>query len=172
MKLPTLLLTTITSVSALSGKATTTRYYDGTKGACGCGPANGNSAFPWQAGIGSGIYTAAASPAIFGGSSTWCGSGCGTCFRLTSTGSAPCSGCGTGGASGQSIVVMVTNLCPHAGNERWCANAGSTNNYGYQYHFDIQATSPVLGDNPVVNFEQVACPSQALTDYKQCQCAK
>jgi hypothetical protein len=48
----------------------------------------------------------------------------------------------------------------------------STNNYGYQYHFDIQATSPVLGDNPVVNFEQVSCPSQALTDYKQCQCAQ
>jgi hypothetical protein len=48
----------------------------------------------------------------------------------------------------------------------------STNNYGYQYHFDIQTTNPVLGDNPVVNFEQVSCPSQAVTDYKQCQCAK
>jgi hypothetical protein len=47
----------------------------------------------------------------------------------------------------------------------------STNSYGYQYHFDIQATSEVFGDNPVVNFVQVTCPSQALTDYQQCECA-
>ncbi len=145
MKIVNIILAAAGPVAALSGKATTTvspnlpfynrapaltvetprqRYYDGQKGACGCCPASGNSAFSWQAGISSGVYTAAASPAIFGGSSTWCGSGCGTCFKLTSTGSAPCSGCGTGGASGQSIIVMVTNLCPHAGNEQWCPNAG------------------------------------------------
>lgn len=40
-------------------------------------------------------------------------------YKLTSTGSAP-SGQGTGGASGQSITVMVTNLCPYSGNEKWC----------------------------------------------------
>lgn len=47
----------------------------------------------------------------------------------------------------------------------------STNQYGYEYHFDIQATSEVFGDNPVVDFEQVTCPSQAVSDYQQCQCA-
>jgi hypothetical protein len=62
-----------------------------------------------QAG-GSGFYTAAASQAIFDSAgSSWCGSGCGTCFKLTSTGNAP-SGQGAGGASGQSVTVMVTNL--------------------------------------------------------------
>jgi len=91
-------------------------------GACGCGTSSG-SPFSWQTGIAPGVYTAAASQAIFG-SGTWCGSGCGQCFKLTSTGSAPCSGCGTGGAAGQSIIVMVTNLCPYNGNQQWCPNAG------------------------------------------------
>ena len=67
---------------------------------------------------GNGLYTAAASTSLFG-TATWCGSGCGTCFKLTSTGSAP-SGQGTGGAAGNSITVMVTNLCPYNGNEKWC----------------------------------------------------
>lgn len=47
-----------------------------------------------------------------------------------------------------------------------------TNQYGYSYHFDIQAQTEVFGDNPVVNFEQVTCPGAASTDYKQCVCAK
>ena len=179
-----------TSALALSGQATTTvrlpsqlsstdhclppqRYYDGQEGACGCGTSS-SSPFQWQTG-GSGFYTAAASQAIFDSAgSTWCGSGCGLCFQLTSTGSAP-SGQGTGGASGQSITVMVTNLCPNAGNAQWCPNPGSTNNYGFEYHFDLMASnsglSEVLGDNPIVNFSQVSCPSAASTDYSQCQCA-
>jgi endoglucanase len=99
------------------------RYYDGQKGACGCG--TGNSLFPWQEGISDGVYTAAGSQALFGAAgSTWCGSGCGTCYKLTSTGKAPCSTCGTGGAAGKSIIVMVTNLCPYNGNQKWCPNAG------------------------------------------------
>lgn len=71
---------------------------------------------------GSGFYTAAGSNALFAGSnasSTWCGSGCGTCYKLTSTGSSP-SGEGAGGVDGQSITVMVTNLCPYSGNQNWC----------------------------------------------------
>jgi hypothetical protein len=98
-----------------------------------------------QSSIGSGIYTAAASQSIYdSGGLSWCGSGCGKCYQLTSTGNAPCSTCGSGGAAGQSIIVMVTNLCPNSGNAQWCANPGGSNQYGYQYHFDIMASSPVL----------------------------
>ncbi|KAI3392117.1 hypothetical protein diail_6160 [Diaporthe ilicicola] len=166
MKSSSVLLVTATSVAALSGKATTTRYYDGSKGACGCGTNNGP--FGWQSG-GNGLYTAAGNTALFG-AGTWCGSGCGTCFTLNSTGSAP-PGQGAGGAKGNSITVMITNLCPYGGNERWCAQSGN-NQYGYAYHFDIMATNAVLGDNPIVDFEQVPCPSTLVTDYKQCECAK
>jgi endoglucanase len=30
--------------------------------------------------------------------------------------------------------------------------------------------SETFGDNPVVNFEPVACPGQAVTDWEQCVC--
>lgn len=80
-----------------AAQATTTNYHDGTLGACGCGTL-----------LNSYTYTAAGSPAIFG-SGTWCGSGCGSCYQLTSTGTAP-SGQGTGGGAGTSIIVMITNL--------------------------------------------------------------
>ncbi|ROV92627.1 hypothetical protein VPNG_09877 [Cytospora leucostoma] len=167
----TLLLTAAAAAAAaLSGKATTTRYYDGTEGACGCGTSGG--CYSWQTGISSGVYTAAGSQALFGSDgSTWCGSGCGACYKLTSTGSAPCSTCGTGGASGESIVVMVTNLCPSDSNAQWCPQVGGTNDYGYSYHFDIMAQSEVFGDNVVVDFEEVDCPSAATSDYAQCSCA-
>lgn len=98
-------------------------------GACGCG--SGGSRFPWQAGVAADVYTAAASQALYDpggdggrGGRGWCGSGCGACYRLNSTGAAPCAGCGVGGAAGQSITVVVTNLCPSAGNARWCPAMG------------------------------------------------
>ncbi|KIN08131.1 glycoside hydrolase family 45 protein [Oidiodendron maius Zn] len=164
------LAASVSSVLAL--QATTTRYYDGLKGACGCGPASGNNMFGWQLSPASGVYTAAGSQALFDTSGlSWCGSGCGKCYSLTSTGNAPCSSCGTGGAAGETIIVMVTNLCPYNGNAQWCPQPGGTNQYGYSYHFDIMAQSEVFGDNPVVDFEEVACPSSVASDYQQCQCA-
>jgi endoglucanase len=65
---------------------------------------------------------------------------------------------------------MVTNLCPNNGNAVWCPTVGGTNQYGYSYHFDIMFQSETFGDNPVVNFEPVACPGQAVTDWEQCVC--
>ncbi|KAI1323660.1 glycoside hydrolase [Xylariaceae sp. FL0255] len=155
--------------AALSGTATTTRYYDGQEGACGCG--NSSGPFSWSLGS-NGFYTAAGSQALFDeNNASWCGAGCGTCYQLTSTGSAPCSTCGEGGDAGQSIIVMVTNLCPNNGNAQWCPAVGGTNEYGYSYHFDIMAQSEVFGDNPVVNFESITCPSAAVSDFQQCACA-
>ncbi|ROW08903.1 hypothetical protein VMCG_02869 [Cytospora schulzeri] len=161
---------TAARVTALSGQASTTRYYDGTAGACGCG--SSGACYSWQAGISTGVYTAAGSQALFGAAgSTWCGSGCGTCYNLTSTGSSVCGTCGAGGVAGASITVMVTNLCSYGGNAQWCPQVGSTNAYGYSYHFDIMARSEVFGDNVVVDFEEVDCPGAATSDYKQCTCA-
>lgn len=72
--------------------------------------------------------------------------------------------------AGQSIIVMVTNLCPYNGNQQWCPNPGSTNQYGYSYHFDIMAQNEVFGDNVVVDFEPIDCPGQATTDWNSCVC--
>ena len=63
--------------------ASTSNFHDGHKGACGCGPARGDSQFDWNK---SG-YVAAASQHLFdrnGG--TWCGEACGRCVKLTTTG--------------------------------------------------------------------------------------
>ncbi|UKZ78294.1 Endoglucanase-5 [Trichoderma virens FT-333] len=125
-------------------KATTTHYYDGQEGACGCGSSSG--AFPWQLGIGNGVYTAAGSQAFL--------------IRPVRH----------GGVAGQSIIVMVTNLCPNNGNAVWCPNVGGTNQYGYSYHFDIMAENQVFGDNVVVDFEPIACPGQAVADWGTCLC--
>ncbi|QKX54271.1 uncharacterized protein TRUGW13939_01356 [Talaromyces rugulosus] len=157
------------ALASAASLATTTRYYDGQEGACGCGTSSGADA--WQLGISDNVYTAAGSQALFDTSgSSWCGAGCGTCYNLTSTGSSACDGCGTGGVAGDSIIVMVTNLCPYNGNQQWCPQPGSTNEYGYGYHFDINAESEVFGDNVVVQFEQVTCPGQATTDWETCLC--
>lgn len=116
----------------------------------------------------SGFYTAAGNQGLFGGSSSWCGSGCGLCYKLTSTGSGPSGS--AGGAAGQSIVVIVTDLCPTNGNEQWCSEPGHTNSYGYGYHFDIMSSTNVLGENSVVDFEPIACPSTASSVFSQCSC--
>ncbi|RAO73543.1 uncharacterized protein BHQ10_009555 [Talaromyces amestolkiae] len=155
--------------SASAYLATTTRYYDGQEGACGCGSSSGLDS--WQLDVSTGVYTAAGSQALFDtDDSSWCGGGCGKCYNLTSTGSSACNGCGEGGVAGESIIVMVTNLCPYNGNEVWCPSVGAKNNYGYSYHFDIMAESEVFGDNVVVNFEPVTCPGQAASDWETCTC--
>jgi hypothetical protein len=66
---------------------------------------------------------------------------------------------------------MITNLCPYNGNALWCLNLGSTNEYGYEYHFDIMAQSEVFGDNPVVGSDELYDPSSVASDYTQWQCA-
>ncbi|KAL2861049.1 RlpA-like double-psi beta-barrel-protein domain-containing protein-containing protein [Aspergillus lucknowensis] len=162
-----LLLARSTTTSALL--ATTTNYNDGLQGACGCGTQE--STFPWSYGLPNNVYTAAANQALFDTQMEhWCGSGCGTCYRLTSTGVSSCETCGTGGEQGKSITVMVTNLCPYAGNEQWCANPRQLNAYGYPYHFDIMGGSGVFGDNVVVEFEQVECPNEARMSWAGCEC--
>ncbi|KAG8998431.1 hypothetical protein FRB94_006899 [Tulasnella sp. JGI-2019a] len=153
---------------AFAAQATTTNYNDGTLGACGCGTTFNSL---------SGVYTAAGSPSIFG-SGTWCGSGCGKCYTLSSTGVSP-PGQGTGSKTPSSILVVVTNLCPNAGNANWCPVAGSVNAYGYSAHFDINSGSGNGGfgslgwNNPIVTYNAVACPTSVSSLYTKakCQCA-
>ncbi|KAL4953393.1 RlpA-like double-psi beta-barrel-protein domain-containing protein-containing protein [Aspergillus filifer] len=154
-----------------AGLATTTHYSDGLQGACGCGTDLGT--FTWQYGISHGLYTAAASQALFdaaGPQNHWCGSGCGKCYSLTSTGVSTCPECGAGGEEGKSITVMVTNLCPFIKNEMWCPNPGGLNPAGYGVHFDIMGGAGVFGDNVVVEFAEVPCPHLAGGKWATCEC--
>jgi len=147
--------------------ASTTRYWDGQMGACGCGTGN-TSPFSWQWTK----PTAAASAPVFG-SGTWCGSGCGKCFKLTPTaiGASPE---GTGAPALTPLVVKVTNLCPYQGNEAWCAY--DVNSFGYEAHFDLMdynmngLVSGMGWNNPEVTYEEVDCATNGYTDWN-CQCA-
>jgi len=147
--------------------ASTTRYWDGQMGACGCGTGD-TSPFAWQ-------YTkltAAGSPPIFG-SGTWCGSGCGKCFQLTPTG-VGASPIGAGSPNTKSVVIKVTNLCPPDGNAQWCSY--DVNSYGYDAHFDLMdynmngLITSMGWDNPEVTYQEVDCDASGFVDWG-CQCA-
>lgn len=147
--------------------ASTTRYWDGQMGACGCGTGN-TSPFSWQWTK----PTAAANAPIYG-SGTWCGTGCGKCYKLTPTaiGASPE---GTGAPSLTPLVVKITNLCPFTGNEVWCAY--DVNSFGYDAHFDLMdfnmdgLISSMGWNNPEVTYEEVDCAANGYTDWN-CECA-
>lgn len=156
--------------------ASTTRYNDMTKGACGCGDSEPVPADWWTLTT----YTAAlncknldpANPLL-----SWCPAGCGGCFEVCSTGGTT-SGKTT--KAGVCRVFTITNRCGDGYKEypEWCSQElsyqecekdpskcqqfGSTNNYGYPAHFDLQdyhlQVSSELGwDNVEVTFEPVPC---------------
>jgi len=147
--------------------ASTTRYWDGQMGACGCGTGNSDP-FSWQWTK----LTAAASAPLYG-SGSWCGSGCGKCFKLTPTG-VGASPLGTGATSTTSVIAKVTNLCPNEGNEQWCAY--DVNSYGYDAHFDLMdynmngLVTAMGWNNPEVTYEEVDCASNGYIDWG-CECA-
>ncbi|XP_052227509.1 endoglucanase-like [Dreissena polymorpha] len=163
--------------------ASTTKYADGNKGACGCGPADNNDQFEWNH---SG-FVAAANQALFdAGEASWCGESCGKCVKLTTTGGFV-DGQGQATADGQSRIFMITNLCPNeAPNLSWCSQQGSVgvNQYGYGAHFDLEnGANQISGmgwDNPEVTWEWTDCDgghleySSTPNDdmYKTCQCGQ
>ena len=149
----------------VSGRASTTFYgtQDGeaddpylnnkADSSCGCNTTQNG------ANVLSDWYNAAANDTLFGvdtsktDSADWnCGSGCGRCFELTTTGKrADNDTWGGKPEANQKIKVVVTNMCPNYYN-KWCPRPGTTNgeyiaqNYGgttgYQYHFDLQNSFP------------------------------
>ncbi|KAK4695270.1 hypothetical protein P7C71_g2460, partial [Lecanoromycetidae sp. Uapishka_2] len=161
--------------SVYTGEKNSGHYWDGQKGACGCGTGTGGGTlYPWQESPGPGLFTAASSQNLFdgaGSTASYCGTGCGTCYNVTNLGYIAAQGQGDCTGAGESITVMVTNLCPANGNQQWCAQP--TNEYNYSAHFDIMQASSSAGgpmgwNNPVVSYEPIACPSTLVQDYSQC----
>ena len=117
---------------SLAGTATTTRYWDCSGGACGCGfgqqsrpeYCHSNAMFkaPDNNEHGAKFYGGAAISNVLGGD-YWLGSGCGKCFKLTGTSNIP----SYKGVS-STIVLKGTNYCPP-----------SNSVCNGQAHFDIAA---------------------------------
>ena len=125
--------------SKSSGYASTTHYnFRGNQGSCGCVT---NDA--WQTSPANRIFAAGGSQSLFGGSGSWCGHNCGKCFKLTNVGALAKDGMGTCQGAGDSITVILLDLCPVQGNEQWCNQPA--NHYGFGAHFDILADGGPLG---------------------------
>ena len=115
----------------MSGTASTTRYWDCSGGACGCGFGNpkqpthchSNALFEAPAGnsYNAKFYGSAAVSNTLGGGD-WLAKACGKCFKVTGTAN-------VGSHTEESVIILkATNYCP-PGNP-------SCNN---QAHFDISA---------------------------------
>merc|ERR1719334_634245 len=176
--------------------ASTTRYTDLTRGACGCGQDPNPTSF-WT----KSSYTAALNCMYLDPSNptlSWCPNHCGKCFKLCATGGTTSGALPSSSASSQCITVQITNRCGDgykASHEaQWCrqemtpsqcqANPGqcasnrlNTNNYGYSAHFDLQNVNgqiDALGwDNVEVTFEEVDCATGSFGDWQStCYCSE
>ncbi|ORY79842.1 RlpA-like double-psi beta-barrel-protein domain-containing protein-containing protein [Protomyces lactucae-debilis] len=175
--------------------ASSTMYFDKTGGACGCfdnqdHPKGFDSQFGLPADPSTNspaVYFAAGSESLFNPHDQssrlgWCGSNCGQCFKLTSLGKSACDGCGKGAELGKEIIVMLNNKCPPSypgaqGEYHYCAPQNIVNAQHTYFHFDVHSqqdpstTHQKLGgtiewDNPLVLYEAVKCPQNALNWYK------
>lgn len=122
------------SKAAIGATYKTTVTYYGAGDTFGSGNCNTNTAacfFYTQPG-----FSAAVSQNLYGaGPGDGQGPGCGTCWKIT--GQTDSSGNALSNA-GNSIVVMVNNLCPADGNPLCSQNGLSgTNQYGANVNFDL-----------------------------------
>lgn len=157
--------------------ASTTRYNDMTKGSCGCGESDPVPEDWWTLTS----YTMALNTVNLNPSdpsNSYCLANCGQCYELCSTGG---STQGKTTAHGVCKVFKVTNRCGDGfdvGRPDWCSQvmtfadchgnpskcraSGSTNQFGYPAHFDLQdyhlqISSGLSWDNVEVTFEPVSC---------------
>merc|ERR1712137_352115 len=149
--------------------ASTTHYADSHKGACGCGPDNNDNQAYWNH---NGFATAPNQRFFDHNGGGWCGETCGRCVRLTTTGGY-INGQGGPTNEGLNKVFMVTNLCPNEyPNLSWCSQVPqhTTNQYGYEYHFDLENGVGQIDNmgwnNPEVTWEFVNCDTGHREDGK------
>lgn len=158
--------------SGYSHFATTTRYGDSTKAACG-GLHTGELV------SGTRYYNVASAQSMWANCEShgncWCGAsgggsgtvgmGCLTCAKgrfLTTT-----NGAGGGGFASEEVIVVVGDLCPYDGNEKWCPEkAGQRNTYGSFNHLDFSHPPSGINNNNFV-FTPISCPGDLQAKYQQ-----
>jgi len=128
--------------------ATTTRYGDASMSACG-------SLDTAKLVKGTQYYNVATAENMFGKS--WCGKkwmGCFQCAKGKFLRSHK------GGFTGREIKIIVGDLCPYKGNERWCpGRTTSVNGAHFTYHMDFSHPPPGI-DNNLIAFTPIPCGSQ------------
>jgi len=162
-----------------NGEADDPYLNKGIDSSCGCNTTESGAS------VLSDWYNAAVNDTLFGintsttaDESKWnCGSGCGRCFELTTTGKRADNDSWTPKPDeNQTIKVVVTNMCPNYYN-KWCPLPGETSDYGYEYHFDLQNSFPDgsgswagcngTSCNAEVQFQEIECPDSVKTALKE-----
>ncbi|CAE7529148.1 egl5, partial [Symbiodinium pilosum] len=70
------------------------------------------------------------------------------------------------GFASEEIVIVVADLCPHHGNERWCPQwPGQRNQYGAHNHLDFSHPPPGI-DNHNFVFTPISCPHDLRQRYE------
>ena len=115
--------------------------------ACQCGEKS------WQWSGGNGIYSAAVNQKLFNGrlnsgGQPNCGSACGTCYELSTSGFNTYPG---GVAAGSTILVQIVDACYSVG-DHWCGSTsdGFKDSSNCSVHFDLQTGSPGTNGAPAV----------------------
>ncbi|KAL2039830.1 hypothetical protein N7G274_007230 [Stereocaulon virgatum] len=169
--------------SGWDGVASTSFYqYTGTGTACDCPP---SATWQWSGGRRS--YSGAVNNIFFDNNSgsTNCGSGCGTCYQLMTSGYNYYEGDTT--TSGSMMTLNIVDSCwAGDGSSAWCPStqAGFTDQAGCGVHFDVMTAGPGFGasgpigndgqswDSPIVYYKKVLCDSTFSRDFQQCTCGK
>ena len=166
----------LASTTTYGGEGDGDDYLNNNKdSSCGCNVLN------QDADVLSTYYNAATNDRLYGINSIstprsdWnCGSGCGKCYRLTTTGRRSDNPSGSWNSSdmpvkGQTIDVVTTNFCPYTDNTTWCASV--SNEVGptdtkYKYHFDLQNPNwkgcNGSACNAEVEFSEIKCPNKVV----------
>jgi len=152
------------SMAGYGHHATTTRYGDTGASACG-------SVSTAELVSGTHYYNVASAQAMWGGHCCWCGKSGGG-GGTTGLG---CFSCAKGrflkhgghGFASEEIHIVVGDLCPHAGNERWCPEKpGRVNSVGSHNHLDFSRPPPGI-DNNVFVFTPTSCSSELRQRYER-----
>ncbi|CAD6590441.1 MAG: hypothetical protein ASARMPRED_004817 [Alectoria sarmentosa] len=130
-----------TSTSAPAGwdGIASTSYYGWMGSACDCGQDS------WEWTGGSGVYNGAVNQKLFQGSISSggqpnCGSACGGCYELSTSGF---NAYNDGVASGSTITLQIVDACYSAG-DHWCGSTSDDykDSSSCSVHFDIQTGAP------------------------------
>eukprot|EP00930_Biecheleria_cincta_P053051 TRINITY_DN3839_c0_g1_i1.p1 TRINITY_DN3839_c0_g1~~TRINITY_DN3839_c0_g1_i1.p1 ORF type:complete len:257 (+),score=36.03 TRINITY_DN3839_c0_g1_i1:51-821(+) len=158
--------------------ATSTVYGDSTKAACG-------GLDTWELVKGTPYYNVASAQSMWRNcgnhANCWCGAsggGSGThgmgCFKCAKGRFLHSRyGKAFGGFASEEIVVVVGDLCPHLGNQKWCPEkAGQRNDYGSLNHLDFSHPPAGIHNNDFV-FTPISCPDDLRARYDQLsQCGR
>ena len=145
----------------------TAQYYGWMGSACDCGQTS------WQWAGGSGVYSGAVNQRIFNGALNSagqpnCGTACGTCYELSTSGFNAYSG---GVAAGSTLIIQIVDACYSSGSQ-WCGSTSDDfkDSSDCGVHFDIQTGPPQSNGQPAVGSDGTTWNGESSVQSRSVVC--